>query len=161
VAARFFGRYEHSLDAKGRITLPARFRANFDTQAFASQHTERCLALWTPDEFEKQVAKMEALQNRSAADRNLARVWSAGLAEIEIDRQGRVALPAYLREFARLEGQVLVNGAIDRVELWNPAEYDSKVAPAEAALTDPELLDVAPAPASPSGGAPPSDVLEG
>ncbi|MCU4183694.1 division/cell wall cluster transcriptional repressor MraZ [Acidiferrimicrobium sp. IK] len=142
MAARFFGRYEHSLDAKGRITLPARFRANFDTQAFVSQHNDRCLALWTPEEFEKQLAKMEALQNRSAADRNLARVWSSGLAEIELDRQGRVALPAYLREFARLEGQVLVNGALDRVELWNPEEYQARVAPAETALADSALLDM-------------------
>ena len=151
MAARFFGRYEHSLDAKGRITLPARFRASFDTHAFVSKNNDRCLALWTPEEFEKQLAKMEALQNRSAADRNLARVWSAGLAEIEIDRQGRVALPAYLREFARLEGQVLVNGALDRIELWNPAEYEAKVAPAEAALTesspDTDPFAASPAPA--------------
>ncbi len=141
MAARFFGRYEHSLDAKGRITLPARFRASFDTQAFVSQHNDRCLALWTPEEFDKQLAKMEALQNRSAAERNLARVWSSGLAEIEIDRQGRVALPAYLRGFARLEGQVLVNGALDRVELWNPAEYEARVAPSESALADSAMLD--------------------
>jgi MraZ protein len=153
VAARFFGRYEHSLDAKGRITLTARFRATFETQAFVSQHNDRCLALWTPEEFETQLAKMEAVQNRSAADRNLARVWSAGLAEIELDRQGRVALPAYLREFARLEGQVLINGALDRIELWNPSEYEARVAPAESALTDSDVPEPVP-PSAPDAGVP-------
>ena len=141
MAARFFGRYEHSLDVKGRITLPARFRANFDTLAYVSQHNERCLALWTPEEFEKQLAKMESTQHRSTADRNLARVWAAGSVEVELDRQGRLALPAYLREFARLDGQVLVNGALDRIELWNPGEYQAKVAPAESALADPTEPD--------------------
>jgi MraZ protein len=137
VAARFFGRYEHSLDVKGRITLPARLRVSFETLAYVSQHTERCLALWTPEEFEKQLAKMESAQHRSTADRNLARVWAAGSVEVELDRQGRLALPAYLREFARLDGQVLINGALDRIELWNPSEYQAKVAPAESALADP------------------------
>lgn len=137
MAPRFFGRYEHSLDAKGRIILPARFRAFFDTQAFVSQHTERCLAMWTPAEFEQQVAEKEAQQHRSAEDRNVVRLWSAGLAEIELDRQGRVALPSYLRDYARLEGQVLINGALDRIELWNPEEFAARVLPAEGALSDP------------------------
>ena len=147
MAARFFGRYEHSLDAKGRVILPARFRASFDTQAFVSQHSERCLALWTPEEFERQLVEMEQLQQRSPADRNLARVWAAGLQEIDLDRQGRVALPPYLREYARLEGQVLVVGALNRIELWNPSEWATRVAPAEAALTDPAPSAPEPQPA--------------
>lgn len=147
MAARFFGRFEHSLDAKGRVILPARFRAAFDTVAFVSQHSERCLALWTPEEFELQVAEMEQRQHRSAEDRNLVRLWSAGLQEVELDRQGRVALPQYLRDYARLEGQALVVGALNRIELWHPAEWAQRVAPAEAALTDP-------APAPPPAPAP-------
>jgi MraZ protein len=135
--ARFFGRYEHSLDVKGRVILPARFRALFETQAFLSQHHERCLALWTPDEFEKQLTDMEEVQDRSQKDRNLARVWAAGLTELEMDKQGRVAIPAYLREYARLEAAVLVVGALNRVELWNPGEWATRVAPSVAGFTDP------------------------
>jgi MraZ protein len=136
VAARFFGRYEHSLDVKGRVILPARFRGSFGPQAFLSQYQDRCLALWTPDEFEKQMAEMERLQDEGRIQRNLARVWASGSAEVEIDRQGRVAIPAYLRDFARLDGGVLVNGAINRIELWNPDEWAARVLPAEAQLTD-------------------------
>ncbi len=135
--ARFFGRYEHSLDAKGRIILPSRFRASFDTQAFLSQHLERCLALWTPEEFEEQLAEMQQRQDRSPRDRNVARVWAAGLTEVELDKQGRVAIPAYLREFAHLDSGVLVVGALNRVELWNPPEWAARVAPSMADFTDP------------------------
>ena len=136
MAARFFGRYEHALDVKGRVILPARFRASFGPQAFLTQYQDRCLALWTPDEFEQQMAEMERLQDQGRSERNLARLWASGSTEVEIDRQGRVAIPAYLREFARLDGAVLVNGAINRVELWNPAEWASRVLPAESQLTE-------------------------
>ena len=139
--ARFFGRYEHSLDAKGRIILPARFRGNFDTQVFVTQYHDRCLALWTPDRFEQRLAETEATMERSSADRNLARVWLRGVAEVELDRQGRVALPGNLRDFARLDGQVLIHGALNHIELWNPEEYDTRIAPFEAGLTDPEPAD--------------------
>jgi len=135
VAARFFGRFEHSLDIKGRVILPARFRPSFGPQAYVSQYQDRCLALWTPEEFEKQMAEQERLQDLGRLERNFARFWSAGSAEVDIDKQGRVALPLYLREFARLDGAVLVNGALNRVELWNPAEWVQRVGPAEALLT--------------------------
>jgi len=136
VAARFFGRYEHSLDAKGRVILPARFRGHFDAQAYLSQYLDRCLALWTPDEFEKQMADRETTQDLGRQQRNLARVWAAGSAEVEIDRQGRLPIPAYLREFAGLETAVLVNGALNRIELWRPDEWEERVRPSEAALTE-------------------------
>lgn len=149
MAARFFGRYEHSLDIKGRVILPARFRAQFGPQAFLSQFQDRCLALWTPDEFELQMAEMERLQDQGREERNFARIWAAGCAEVEIDRQGRLAIPAYLRDFARLDSGVLVNGALNRVELWNPAEWDAKVMPAESQLTDEPAGPEASAPAGP------------
>jgi MraZ protein len=138
VAPRFFGRFEHSLDAKGRVILPARFRAHFGTQAYLSQYSDRCLALWTSEEFDKQLIEQEQRQEQGRNERNLARVWAQGSTEIDIDRQGRLAIPAYLREFARLEVEhpILVNGALNRVELWNPGEYDIKVKPAEARFAD-------------------------
>ena len=136
MAARFFGRYEHTLDVKGRVILPARFRNSFGSQAYLSQYQDRCLALWTPEEFEKRMAEMERLQDEGPTERNLARVWASRSAEVEIDRQGRVAIPTYLREFARLDGGVLVNGAINRIEVWNPTVWETRVLPAESRLTD-------------------------
>lgn len=132
MALGFFGSYEHSLDAKGRVILPARFRAEFATHAYLSRHLEGCLALWTPEEFEKQYAEMIARQNHSPGDRNYARMWAGTSSAVEIDRQGRVAVPKNLQTFAGLEGTVLVMGALDRIELWSPAAWQLEVGPAEA-----------------------------
>jgi MraZ protein len=129
--AAFVGRFEHSLDSKGRVILPAKFRADFEQGAYLTEHQEGCLALWTNEEFERrlQVMQEEAAQGQNA--RNRARVWAANSHEVEIDRQGRMAIPAHLRSFASLEGDVLVHGAIDRVELWCPAVWEERVVPEE------------------------------
>jgi MraZ protein len=150
VAPRFFGRYEHSLDAKGRVILPARFRTQFGLQAYVSQYQDGCLALWTSEEFEHQMEDQEQRQDQGRTERNLARVWASGSAEVDIDRQGRMAIPAYLREFAALEieSPILVNGALNRVEFWNPALFAVRVKPAEAQLT--EGYDAPPAPPAPA-----------
>ena len=136
--ARFFGKYEHSLDVKGRVILPARFRGDLGGRAFLSQYLERCLALWTQEEFEKKLAEMEQLEELGSAERNLARLWAAGSTEVEIDRQGRLAIPAPMREYARLNSDVVVTGAINRVELWAPSVWLEKVAPSERRLTEEE-----------------------
>ncbi|HLG66452.1 MAG TPA: division/cell wall cluster transcriptional repressor MraZ [Acidimicrobiales bacterium] len=127
----FVGRYEHSLDSKGRVILPAKFRTDFERGGYLSQNSEGCLALWTPGEFERQMQAMQQRAADSRTNRNLARLWAATSHEVEIDRQGRMPIPAHLRDFARLEGDVLVHGAIDRVELWNPTVWDERVRPDE------------------------------
>jgi MraZ protein len=136
--AGFVGRYEHSLDTKGRVILPAKFRPQFERGGYLTQHSEGCVALWTHGEFERQ---MDAMHDRATAgktDRNRARLWASTSAEIEVDRQGRMPIPAHLREFAGLDAEVLVTGAIDRVELWNPAAFAQRVMPEESWLLDEE-----------------------
>jgi MraZ protein len=129
--AGFVGRYEHSLDAKGRVILPAKFRASFERGGYLTENREGCLALWTPAEFERQMGAMQARAASGRTDRNRARLWAANSHEVEIDRQGRMAIPSHLRTFAALEDDVLVHGAIDRVELWSPAVWEQRVAPDE------------------------------
>lgn len=142
---RFVGRYEHSLDVKGRIILPARFRSAFDTQAFISKHNERCLAIWTPESFDQKLDQMESLQDRSPQDRQMVRAWASGSADVELDRQGRLAIPAYLREYAHLETAVLIHGAINHIELWDPSEWEIRGVPGDAELADPSWSGSAPA----------------
>jgi MraZ protein len=137
VVARFVGRHEHSLDVKGRIILPARYRSSFDTLAYVSKNTERCLAIWAPDAFERKLDEMEALLDGSPSQRAMARAWASGSTEVELDRQGRVAIPGYLRDYARLEDAVLIHGAISHIELWNPEEWTISGVPGDAALADP------------------------
>lgn len=135
---RFFGRFDHTLDAKGRVILPSKFRPSFEQGGYLTQFHEGCLALWTPEVFEQRMAAMEASQQEGRRERNLARVWAAGTQEVEVDRQGRVAIAPPLREFAGLDGPVVVNGAIDRVELWNPRQWSEKLAATERALIEEE-----------------------
>lgn len=136
MATRFIGRYEHSLDAKGRVILPVKFRAPFERGGFLSQFHEGCVALWTPEEFEKQLESMQQSSEQGRDERNLARVWAGGSAEVEVDKAGRMPIPSYLRSFAQLENEVMVIGAIDRVELWSPVVWRDKVLPSERQLVD-------------------------
>jgi MraZ protein len=137
--ARFFGRYEHSLDTKGRVILPAKFRAPFEHGGFLTQYNDGCLALWTPEEFEHQMVAMHGRAGEGREARNLARYWASTSEEIKVDdRSGRMPISPHLREFAHLEGDVLVVGAIDRVELWHPALWEERVQPVERQLTDAE-----------------------
>lgn len=133
--ARFFGRHEHSLDDKGRVILPAKFRLHFEHGGYLAPEQDGCLSLWTPEQFEVQMDAMTARSSSGRDDRNLVRLWASNSHELEIDRQGRMAIPARLREFAQLGGEVLVVGAIDRVELWNRQMWDEKIQPQEARLT--------------------------
>jgi MraZ protein len=127
----FVGRYEHSLDAKGRVILPAKFRAAFERGGFLTENSEGCLALWTLGEFERQMEAMQARAAEGRSARNLARLWSSNTQDVELDRQGRLSITLHLRQFAQLESDVLVIGAIDRIELWNPALWEQRVQPAE------------------------------
>jgi MraZ protein len=132
--AGFVGRYEHSLDTKGRVILPAKFRTHYEHGGFLTEHSEGCIALWTLGEFERQMESMQEQAGQGRAERNRARVWASSSAEVEIDRQGRMPIPGHLRAFAGLENEVLVLGVIDRVELWNPGAWDEKVQPEEGWL---------------------------
>jgi MraZ protein len=134
--ARFFGRYEHSIDDKGRVILPAKFRHPFEHGGFLTQHDDGCLALWTPEDFESQTQHMRERARSDRSHRNLARFWASATHESDIDRHGRMVIPARLRDYAGLEADVLVLGAIDRVELWNPGRWEEKVGPEESRLTE-------------------------
>ena len=134
--ARFIGRYEHAVDEKGRVILPAKFRTFFEHGGFLTQHHDGCLALWTSEDFDSQMQEMHEQAKTSRERRNLARFWAQASYELDVDRQGRMVIPARLRSFAGLDTDVLVLGAIDRVELWDPARWEEKIGPEESRLTE-------------------------
>ncbi|MFI5036129.1 MAG: division/cell wall cluster transcriptional repressor MraZ [Acidimicrobiales bacterium] len=128
----FVGQFQHTLDAKGRLILPARFRPEFERGGHLSPNTEGCVALWTPGEFARQKEERLA-QSRDGGplQRRLARYWASNSSNVDFDKQGRFALPQVIRDYGRLDGDVLVVGALDHLELWNPGVYAEQVNPAE------------------------------
>lgn len=124
------GHFEHTLDDKGRLTLPVRFRADFAGTVHLTNYYEGCVAIWTAGEFERQMREMLAVHREGTRDaRNRTRVWSDGSSAVDVDKQGRLVIPVKSRQWADLSGEVTILGAIDHLEIWNPARYESLVAP--------------------------------
>jgi MraZ protein len=123
---RYFGTYEHSIDAKGRLTLPKKLRVHFPELVYVTPHLEGCLAVWAPEEFEHEVEQQLELSDRDPRARNAVREWSARVFDLAIDAQNRIALPTELRAAAELGQEVLVNGMINRVEVWSRSRWEHK-----------------------------------
>ena len=132
----FTGEYRHSVDDKGRVAVPAKFRAQIEDGAVVSRWLDACLAIHTRAGWEQLAAKVAGLPITDAGSRLFQRYVFAGAFEAELDRQGRVVLPAYLREWAALEGEAVIVGSRDHAEIWAPARWDDY----RRALEDPESL---------------------
>ena len=130
----FLGEYTPSLDEKGRLTLPARFREQLE-KAYLTSEVERCLAVWPPAEFESRARELREAARHDAASHDRAAFFFAGAQEVTPDKQGRIAIPPSLREFAGLaEGQVVVTGAFDHVEIRAAESWQQKKSRGEEAL---------------------------
>jgi MraZ protein len=151
---RFHGSFEYSLDAKGRLILPARLRSEFETKkAYVSGYTDRCLAVWPPAQFDRFLAQAEVMESYGSEGRNLARVLSALSTDAEFDAQWRLTIPANLRDYAGLEPDqpVMVVGALNRVELWRVELWHERTAASVESLangTSPLFSEPGPPPAS-------------
>jgi MraZ protein len=115
----FLGEFQHSLDTKGRVILPAKYRDQLADGAFVTKGKGGCLSVFTPGEFEQVATEIREQSKRGPKELNAARVFFGGTSEIQPDKQGRVALPGNLREFAHLEREVMVVGLYSRIEIWD------------------------------------------
>ena len=124
----FLGRYEHQMDEKGRVSLPSAFRREADGEAFVLLQWESpYLTLCPPDVWrEIQERLMEFRKEKPDAWNHVREIVSKAV-EVSPDKQGRILIPSWLQEAATLEGSVLLNGNIDRVEIWNPSVYADTV----------------------------------
>jgi MraZ protein len=121
----FTGEYRHSVDDKGRIAVPAKFRAQLGAGAVVSRWLDACLAIHTQAGWEALAGKVAALPITDPASRRFQRFVFAGAAEVELDRQGRILLPAYLRDAIDLVAEAVVVGSRDHAEIWVPATWDT------------------------------------
>jgi MraZ protein len=132
----FTGEYRHALDDKGRIAVPARFRGQLERGAFVTRWIDSCLAIFPREAWDELAGKVSSLPIADAGARTFSRFVFSGAFEIELDRQGRAVVPASLREFATLEGEAVVVGSRDHIELWEPTRW----ADYSAAMNSPEVL---------------------
>ena len=116
------GEYEHSIDAKGRIIFPVRLREDFGEKFIVTKGLEKCLYVYSVEEWQRLEDKIRALPMVQGMALQKFLVAPASL--METDKQGRILLPQKLREYAGLEKEAVVNGVQNRVEIWDPAEWD-------------------------------------
>ncbi len=135
----FRGAHYHSVDDKGRVIIPLRFRNELGTTFVITKGIDRCLFVFRDDAFEEMERKLQA---QPALDRHairLQRFFSAEAVETQVDNQGRVAIPANLREFASIEEEVAIVGAGNRIEVWSRAGWDAF----NASLSDNDIIESA------------------
>lgn len=119
----FTGEYRHTVDEKGRLAVPSRFRAQLEGGAVVSRWIDGCLAIHTRAGWSDLSDRVARLPVTDGAARLFQRAVFAGAAEADIDRQGRILIPAFLRESAGLDAEAIVVGARDRAEIWAPDRW--------------------------------------
>lgn len=119
----FMGTYTPRLDEKGRLFLPAKFRDRLAEGLVVTQGQEECLVVWPADVFAREAERVAARPMTNRASRSYNRVLFAGGDEGTPDKQGRISIPAHLREYAGLDRDVVVIGVRDRLEIWNPGRW--------------------------------------
>ncbi|MDD4761619.1 MAG: division/cell wall cluster transcriptional repressor MraZ [Candidatus Pacebacteria bacterium] len=115
----FLGEYQHNLDLKGRVAMPAKFRTGLKKGAIITRGIDECLFVFDKDEWQKLADKLVALPITQANSRAFTRLMLAGAAEAPIDGQGRVLVPDYLRMYAKLDREAVIIGLYSRVEIWD------------------------------------------
>jgi len=119
------GEYQHSVDDKGRLALPAKFRKTLAGGVVVTRGLDTCLYLYPGDEWSKLAEKLARLPLHQANSRAFARLMLAGASHAEIDSQGRILIPDYLRRYAGISSRAVIIGLYNRAEVWDEAKWQS------------------------------------
>lgn len=128
----FMGEYLHTIDGKGRLIIPAKFRENLGEQFIATKGLDHCLFVYPQAEWQQLEEKLRALPFTQSDVRAFVRFFFSGATECELDKQGRILLPANLREYAKMEKDVVLVGVSSRVEIWSQTLWEDYSRLAEA-----------------------------
>lgn len=120
----FIGEYQHTVDVKGRLFMPAKFREELGERFIVTLGLDNCLFVFSPDEFAILKSKLDSISIANRDARQFARFFFAGACECEADKQGRILIPAKLRDYAKLEKDVTIVGVSNRVEMWNTESWE-------------------------------------
>ena len=133
----FRGQYEHSLDSKNRLAIPARFRSSFSSGLVLAKDVDACVAVWTPDRHEAIIERaLEGLNPMGARYRKLSRFFQGNSYDLELDSAGRVTLGPKLLEHAGVEKEVTVVGVGDHLEIWDRERWSEGEAARDAEIEE-------------------------
>ncbi len=124
----FLGHFQHNLDDKGRLMIPARFRELLEGGAFITQGFDKCLMVMTESYFKQVYERIEAMNLADPTARLLRRLILSNAYPIEVDKVGRILMPQNLRAFLQIEGEAIVAGQGEYFEVWKPAEWNEQMA---------------------------------
>jgi MraZ protein len=119
----FIGEYSLTVDEKGRLSIPVKFRASLSRGAVVTRGLDSSLFLYTANEWAELAKKLAALPMSKSNTRAFSRLMLAGAMDVEMDKQGRIILPDYLREFAGIHKKVIVAGLYNRLEVWDETKW--------------------------------------
>lgn len=134
----FMGEYNHTIDAKGRLIIPSKFRDTLGDEFVVTKGLDGCLFVYDNQEWTAFEEKLKALPLTNKDARKFVRFFLAGAGNVEVDKQGRILIPSNLREFAELEKDVVLVGVGSRIEIWSREKWES-----EASFDDDDMEDIA------------------
>jgi MraZ protein len=132
----FIGEYNHNLDSKGRLAIPAKFRVSLKKGAVVTKGLDNCLFLYSKEQWQKMAEKLASLPTSQAKARAFARHIIAGAMDVEFDSQGRITLPEYLRNFATLNKKTIIAGLYNHLEIWDEEAWNKYKKQAEKNSND-------------------------
>jgi MraZ protein len=121
----FIGEYKHTIDDKGRLAIPAKFRGDLAKGAVVTRGLDSTLFLFPLEEWDKLASKLSSLPLGQSNSRAFSRLMLAGAMDVSLDKQGRLVLPEYLRDYASLSKQVVVAGLYNRLEIWDEQKWQT------------------------------------
>ncbi len=119
----FIGEYQHTIDEKGRLAIPVKFRGGLKKGAVVTRGLDASLFLFPKEEWDKLAEKLAGLPLGQSNSRAFARLMLAGAMDVEVDKQGRMVLPEYLRRYAGIGKDVVVAGLYTRLEIWDAGKW--------------------------------------
>ena len=123
----FMGEYNHSIDDKGRVILPAKFREGLGENFVITKGLDECLFVYPQEEWRKLEDKLTSLSIMRKDTRKLTRFFMASSATLEFDKQGRINIPQTLKTYAELKKDVVVIGVANRVEIWDKTKWEISI----------------------------------
>ncbi len=131
----FLGEYRHTIDAKGRLAVPARFRDDLAEGLVVTRGLDPCLHIYPKSEWLPLAERLSSLPVSEPAVRALRRSFFTGAYACEMDKQGRILVPPTLREYAGLDGEVVIAGLNAYIEIWSPARWDEEIPRVESSAS--------------------------